>query len=138
VNTPPLEYYRRRLKLIINGESGYFRLKYNGNFIEAAHCGVCRNFEIYNLREWELSRFMPEPASSILENILECPMPGMVVDVKVSAGERVYRGQELIILESMKMESAVAAPVDAVVASVNVKAGDAVETATVLVQFEKE
>jgi len=138
VNTPPLEYYRRRLKLIINGESCYFRLKYNGNFIEAAHCGVCRNFEIYNLREWELSQYMPEPAGSILENILECPMPGMVVDVRVSAGERVYRGQELIILESMKMESAVAAPVDGVVESVYVKPGDAVETATVLVEFQKE
>ncbi len=138
VNTPPLEYYRRRLKLIINGEGSYFRLKYNGNFIEAAHCGVCRSFEIYNLREWELSKYMPQPSSRARENVLECPMPGMVVDVRISAGERVYRGQELIILESMKMESAVSAPVDAVVESVNVKPGDAVETATVLVQFEKE
>ena len=65
-------------------------------------------------------------------------MPGMVVDVRVEPGERVYRGQELIILESMKMESAVAAPADALVEAVHVNPGDAVETGTVLIQFEEE
>ena len=138
VITPPMEFYRRRLKLNINGESSYFRLKYNGNFIEAAFCGVCRNFEIYNLREWEVAQYMPQPSRKKSENVLDCPMPGMVVDVRVEPGERVYRGQELIILESMKMESAVAAPADALVESVRVKPGDAVETGTVLIQFEKE
>jgi propionyl-CoA carboxylase alpha chain len=138
VITPPMEFYRRRLKLDINGERSYFRLKYNGNFIEAAHCGACRNFEIYNQREWELAGFMPQPSRKKREHVLDCPMPGMVVDVKIKAEERVYRGQELIILESMKMESAVTAPADAMVKSVHVKPGDAVETGTLLIQFEKE
>lgn len=136
VVTPPPEFYRRRLKLTINEESSYFRLKYNGNFIEAAHCGVCRNFEIYNPREWEVARYMPQPSRKKSENLLVCPMPGMVVEVKIKAGERVYRGQELIILESMKMESAVSAPADAIVESLHVNPGDAVETGTTLIQFE--
>jgi len=135
VVTPPLEYYRRRLKLDINGQNSYFRLKYNGNFIEAAHCGVCRNFEIYNPREWELAKFMPPPASKKKDNVLECPMPGLVVDVRVNPGERVYRGQELVILESMKMESAVSAANDGVIDSVCVTPGDAVETGSVLIRF---
>ncbi|MFV0437440.1 MAG: acetyl-CoA carboxylase biotin carboxylase subunit [Desulfopila sp.] len=138
VVTPPLEFYRRRLKLTIDGQSSYFRLKYNGNFIEAAHNGVCRQFEIYNPREWELARFMPPAVVKKSENLLDCPMPGLVVDVRVQAGERVYRGQELIILESMKMESAVAAPADGVIDTVHVKAGDAVETGSVLIRFQKE
>ena len=74
----------------------------------------------------------------INDNILDCPMPGLVVDVKVKAGERVFRGQELIILESMKMESAVSAPADGVIESIGVKQGDAVETGTVLVHFKKD
>ncbi len=138
VVTPPLEYYRRRLKLSINGENSYFRLKYNGNFIEVAHCGACRNFEIYNPREWEVARFMPLPSKKKREDVLDCPMPGMVVDVRIKAGERVYRGQELIILESMKMESAVAAPADAMVESVHVRPGDTVETGTALIHFGRE
>jgi len=136
VITPPLEYYRRRLKLSINGESSYFRLKYNGNFIEAAHNGVCRNFEIYNPSEWEVARFMPPAIQKKSDNILDCPMPGLVVDVRVKDGERVYRGQELIILESMKMESAVSAPADCVIETVNVQPGDAVETGSVLIRFK--
>ncbi len=138
VTTPPMEYYRRRLKLNINGEDAHFRLKYKGNFIEVAFCGVSRTFEIYNPREWELVRYMPAPVEKVSGNILDCPMPGLVVEVKVTAGERVFRGQELIILESMKMESAVSAPADGVVESICVRAGDAVETGTVLVHFKKD
>ena len=138
VKTPPLEFYRRRLKLNINGEDAFFRLTYSGNFIEAAFCGVTRTFEIYNPREWQLAQYMPQPVVTVDGNILDCPMPGLVVDVKVKTGERVFRGQELIILESMKMESAVSAPADGVVESVSVKPGDAVETGTVLIHFKKD
>jgi propionyl-CoA carboxylase alpha chain len=137
VVTPVLEYYRRRLKLTINGEEFHFRLKYLGNFITAAFCGETRTFEIYNPREWKLSRFMPVVAIREGEDVLECPMPGLVVDVKVAVGERVFRGQELIILESMKMESAVSSPGDGVIEAVLVKAGDAVESGMVLIRFKK-
>ena len=136
VKTPPLEYYRRRLKLSINGEKFFFRLKYLGNFIMAAFCGVTRTFEIYNPREWKLARFMPAPSEKQRENILECPMPGLVVDVIVAEGERVFRGQELVIIESMKMESAVPSPTDGVIESVMVKPGDAVESGMVLLSFK--
>lgn len=138
VLTPPMEFYRRRLKLNINGQDAYFRLEYSGNFIEAAHCGVAGTFEIYNPREWALARYMPTQVERQGGNVLDCPMPGLVVDVKVQEGERVFRGQELIILESMKMESAVSAPGDGVVESVCVKPGDAVETGTILVHFKND
>jgi propionyl-CoA carboxylase alpha chain len=138
VTIPPMEFYRRRLKLNIDGEDAFFRLKYSGNFIEAAFCGVTSFFEIYNPREWAVAGYMPQPVETAAGNMLDCPMPGLVVEVKVKAGERVFRGQELIILESMKMESAVSAPADGVVESVSVKQGDAVETGTVLVHFKED
>ena len=138
VTIPPMEFYRRRLKLNIDGEDAFFRLKYSGNFIEAAFCGVTSFFEIYNPREWALAGFMPPPLEKAAGNILDCPMPGLVVEVKVQAGERVFRGQELVILESMKMESAVSAPADGVIESVCIAQGDAVETGTVLVHFKKD
>ncbi len=135
---PPMEFYRRRLKLNIDGEDAFFRLKYSGNFIEAAFCGVTSDFEIYNPREWAVAGYMPQPVEKVAGNTLDCPMPGLVVEVKVKAGEQVFRGQELIILESMKMESAVSAPADGVVESVCIQQGDAVETGMVLVHFRKE
>lgn len=138
VVTPPMEFFRRRLKLSINGETSYFRMKYSGNFIEIAFCGVCRTVEIYNPREWAVAHFMPRPVSKIDTNLLDCPMPGLVVEVKVKPGERVFKGQELVILESMKMESAVSAPADGIVETVEVGRGDAVETGTVLIRFQQE
>ena len=80
---------------------------------------------------------MPPPVVKLLDNVLECPMPGLIVETKVKPGDRVFRGQELVILESMKMESAVASPCDGVVQSVEAKSGDAVETGTVLITFKR-
>jgi len=63
-------------------------------------------------------------------------MPGLVVDVLAQKGERVFRGQNLVILESMKMESGVASPVDGVIADVLVHKGQAVEADQTLIKFE--
>jgi propionyl-CoA carboxylase alpha chain len=134
--TPPMEYYRRRLKLKIDGEDFTFRFRYRGNFIEAAFCGITRTFEIYNPREWALAPHMPPPAPAAPGNALPCPMPGLVVEIKAAPGERIFRGQELIVIESMKMESAVLAPRDREVQSVAVAPGDAVDTGTLLMTFK--
>ena len=61
------------------------------------------------------------------------PMPGKVIAVKVSVGEAVKKGQELLIVEAMKMHNPILSPADGVVKSVLVKAGDPVQTGTTLV-----
>jgi propionyl-CoA carboxylase alpha chain len=129
------ELYQRRLLLHIDGQEQRFRLEYRGSFIWLAYRGITRVFEVYTPREWRLSGFMPGPTPPLQEDLLRCPMPGLVVHVRVQPGDRVYRGQDLVVLESMKMEAAVPSPIDGVVADVLVKAGDAVETDQVLVRF---
>ena len=61
------------------------------------------------------------------------PMPGSILEIKVSAGEAVKAGQVLLLLEAMKMENEIVAPRAAVVASVAVKKGDTVDTDDTLV-----
>jgi propionyl-CoA carboxylase alpha chain len=135
VTTPEFEFYRRRLRLKINGISHMFRLYYQYSFFGVAFCGTARIFEVFALREWELARHMPAPRDEVLENALLCPMPGLVVEVRVRKGDRVYRGQDLISIESMKMESFVASPCDGEVEEVLATPGQAVETDEVLVRF---
>lgn len=64
---------------------------------------------------------------------VSAPMPGNILDVKVSQGQAVKAGQTLLILEAMKMENEIQSPVDGTVASVNVTKGSTVETGAVLV-----
>ncbi len=136
VTTPEFEFYRRRLMLKIDGRSHMFRLYYQYSFFGVAFCGTARVFEVFSPREWELARHMPAPRDETLENVLLCPMPGLVVDVRVQKGDRVHRGQDLVCIESMKMESFVASPCDGEVEEVLAAPGQAVETDEVLVRFK--
>ena len=60
------------------------------------------------------------------------PLPGVVVEVKVAAGDVVKAGQTVAVLEAMKMENDILAECDGVVASVSVKDGDSVLEGAVL------
>jgi len=64
---------------------------------------------------------------------VEAPMPGTVVDVKVKVGDKVSNGDDIAIVEAMKMENSIPAPCDGTIASVNVSKGDSVNTGTVIV-----
>ena len=67
---------------------------------------------------------------------LEAPMPGRVAAVRVTAGQRVAKGEELLVVEAMKMENALRAPRDGVVRAVHVSAGDSVAPGRPLVEIE--
>lgn len=65
--------------------------------------------------------------------VVEAPMPGKILDIKVKAGDAVGYGQVVIVMEAMKMETEIVAPGAGTVASVNVNVGDTVETGATLV-----
>ncbi|MBX3530104.1 MAG: acetyl/propionyl/methylcrotonyl-CoA carboxylase subunit alpha [Rhizobiaceae bacterium] len=67
---------------------------------------------------------------------LRAPMPGLVKIVRAAVGDAVKKGQPLLVLEAMKMEHAIAAPRDGVVAAI-ASEGAQVTEGTVLVSFEE-
>jgi propionyl-CoA carboxylase alpha chain len=136
VIAPDFEFYRRRLKLQIDGTRHMFRLYYRYNFIGVAFCGTNRIFEVFAPREWQLAHYMPATAERPPADVLRCPMPGLVVAVRVSKGDRVHLGQDLVCIESMKMESFVASPCDGEVQEVLAAPGQAVEADEVLIRFK--
>ena len=73
----------------------------------------------------------PAAASGAGEPI-NAPMPGTILDVKVSAGQAVKSGDVLMILEAMKMENEIMAPHDGTVTAVSVSKGASVESGTLL------
>ena len=67
---------------------------------------------------------------------LAAPMPGLVVAVEVSAGERIRRGDTLVVLEAMKMQSAIPAGKSGIVKRVVVSPNHVVDTGDLLVVIE--
>lgn len=74
------------------------------------------------------------PAPSAAGSIsVDAPMPGNILDIKVSNGAAVKAGQVLCVLEAMKMENDIVAPQDGTVASINVNKGDTVEAGQTII-----
>ncbi|WP_102348990.1 pyruvate carboxylase [Bacillus sp. Marseille-P3661] len=69
------------------------------------------------------------------ENHIGATMPGTVIKVLVEKGEKVKKGDHLIITEAMKMETTVQAPFDGVVKDIHVVNGDAIQTGDLLLEF---
>jgi biotin carboxyl carrier protein len=70
------------------------------------------------------------------EKWIKSPMPGKVVRIDVSEGEAVTKGQTVLILSAMKMESEYKSPVDGLVRKIAVSAGEVVEGNQLLIEFE--
>lgn len=68
-------------------------------------------------------------------NEIKAPMPGLVLDIRVSEGDEVKKGDPILVLEAMKMENILKSPTDGTVKKINVKKGLAVEKNQVLIYF---
>jgi 3-methylcrotonyl-CoA carboxylase alpha subunit len=110
--------------------------------------GVCRTVgamldqHVVTLRDngltWRLT--VPDPLAAADEeedagDRLVAPIPGLVTQVRTSVGDRVVRGQVLVVLEAMKTVFRLAAPTDTVVASVSCATGEMVQEGQMLVGF---
>jgi propionyl-CoA carboxylase alpha chain len=83
----------------------------------------------------ELPRF-PLSADEEITGGLVAPMPGAVLATEVSKGDKVTKGDLLLILEAMKMEHRITAPMDGIVAQIHVATGDQVKNGQMLVTID--
>lgn len=67
---------------------------------------------------------------------VKAPMPGLILDVMVEAGQEVSEGDALIILEAMKMENMIKASADGIIKSIEISKGDTVDKNQLLIELE--
>jgi biotin carboxyl carrier protein len=72
-------------------------------------------------------------ASKILQ--VKAPMPGLVLSVLAAEGAEVKKGDNLLVLEAMKMENMIKSPTDGTIKSITIKQGDKVEKNEILISF---
>lgn len=69
-------------------------------------------------------------------NAIKAPMPGLVLEISVEVGQEVQEGDNLLILEAMKMENSFSSPRAGIIKSIAVNKGQAVDKGQLLIEFE--
>ncbi len=76
------------------------------------------------------------PAASAGATTIAAPMPGVILDVRVSEGQNVSKNDVILVLEAMKMENEVMAPQDGIIESIAVKKGSNVNAGDIMVTIK--
>ena len=82
--------------------------------------------------------YKPSGLSGGDEGGLKTQMPGKVIKIPVNIGDKVSKGQTLIILEAMKMENEIKASFDGIVKEIHVQEGQALDNGVLMMELDKE
>ncbi len=99
------------------------------------HAGVAVEARVYTRREAALAALMIERKGAEGSRALLCPMPGLVKAIAVKVGQEVKAGEQLCIVEAMKMENVLSAEQDATVKTILCKEGDSLAVDAVIMEF---
>lgn len=93
--------------------------------------------EVYRFTIDDPRQRSSEAGGEVLGGSVKAQMPGKILQVSVKAGERVSKGQNLLLMESMKMELSMDAPVDGTVSKILVKPEQMVGQGDILLEIEE-
>ena len=116
----------RSLTLQVDRRSEGYRLGLGGSEVQAL---------VRTRKAAELAARIPAKPPPDSSKFLLSPMPGLIISIPVRPGEPVKAGQELLVLEAMKMENVLRAERDAVVEAIEVEPGATVAADQVLMAF---
>ncbi|MEM9221304.1 MAG: acetyl/propionyl/methylcrotonyl-CoA carboxylase subunit alpha [Pseudomonadota bacterium] len=100
------------------------------------HLGSRGSLHVYRPRIADLMALMPEKRTADGGKRVLCPMPGLVVSLSVSEGDKVEAGQQLAVIEAMKMENVIRAEQPGKVKRVAVAVGDSLAVDAVILELE--
>jgi len=90
---------------------------------------------VYTETEAAAAKLMPVKQTGSSGKVVLCPMPGLVVSIAVKEGQEVQAGDQLAIVEAMKMENVIRAERDATVKKIAVKPGESLAVDAVILEF---
>jgi propionyl-CoA carboxylase alpha chain len=117
------------VKIRENNNTGSYLLQYSG--LDAF-------INVSSPRIAELSKFMPKIQKNAKPENLTSPITGKIIRFKVSEGDEIKAGQELVIIEAMKMENIIRTDYDVKIAKIKFKEGEPVGIGQVIIDFAKD
>ncbi|MGZ3690572.1 MAG: acetyl-CoA carboxylase biotin carboxyl carrier protein subunit [Pseudobdellovibrio sp.] len=91
----------------------------------------------YDLIDLETSGFKKSKGAAKSPDKITAPMPGKITKIFVSAGQKVQKGDALLVMEAMKMEYTLKSDIEAEVENLNAKLGDQVTLGQLLIQLKE-
>lgn len=98
--------------------------------------GSAHEIEIKDKYDLLLKQLGMDKLMGAQQQDLKAPMPGLVLEVLVKAGDAIKKGEPVLVLEAMKMENVIKAPGDVTIKAVMVQPQQVVEKNEVLITFE--
>ena len=99
------------------------------------HSGSDVYAQVLSLRNAELYKFMPKIEKNPKPTELTSPITGKIIKFKINEGSEVKAGQELVIIEAMKMENIIRTDYDVKIKTIEFSEGDAVGVGQVIMSF---
>ena len=119
----------------VDGEPKCFQIESHGVGYRLIHRGVQAEVWVLSPRQAALRALMPERVAPDLSRFLLSPMPGLLASLAVAEGDEVKAGQELAVVEAMKMENVLRAENDATVRTVHAAPGDSLAVDQPILEF---
>ncbi len=119
-----------------NGEEFTLQVERHKTRYSLFHWGTRADFMVMSARAAELLALMPEKPAPDLSKFLLSPMPGLLREVAVKAGQDVKAGEKLAVIEAMKMENILKADQDCKVKKISAAAGESLSVDQVIIEFE--
>ena len=120
----------------INGEEIFVQVLRQDQDYRLIHGGSQVDVRIVSPKVAKLLQYMPEKAPPDMSKFLISPMPGLLVSVAVKEGDEINAGQELAVLEAMKMENTLLAERDGVVSRIHYEAGASLAVDDIIMELE--
>jgi propionyl-CoA carboxylase alpha chain len=120
----------------IDGRPVTVQVERRGPWWRLTHGGARLEALVLTARAAELAARMPRKEPPDLSRFLLSPMPGLLVSLAVETGQEVKAGEELAVVEAMKMENVLRAQRDGVVAKVHVEPGASLTVDQAILEFE--
>lgn len=111
---------------LTTGENGFTRIVINGSGYDFQRLDILNDQSSESMSSGSIGG----------ENAVKSPMPGKVFKLNIKEGDKVSRGEVLLVIESMKMENRILSTKDAIVQKINVSLNDMIEASTTLVILE--